>query len=122
MILITGGIGSGKRSFVIDDLGYRAEDLSADVSDDSPVFYGLHDLIRERGSLNEETRSVLLRKEVVVCDEVGCGVVPLDEQVRKWRDEVGRAQTSLATEASTVIRMVCGIPQLIKGRLESMEN
>ncbi|MCL2750295.1 MAG: bifunctional adenosylcobinamide kinase/adenosylcobinamide-phosphate guanylyltransferase [Coriobacteriia bacterium] len=117
MILIIGGIGSGKRSFVMQELGYAEADISADPLDSSPVLYGLQNLIRKKGALSDELKAQLLNKKVVICDEMGSGVVPLDEQERNWRDEVGRAQVSLAAEASMVIRLVCGIPQIIKGEL-----
>jgi len=117
MILITGGIGSGKHSFAVRSLGYSEEDLSSNLLDGKAVFCGLQDLIREKGTMSEELKEALLKKEVVISEEVGCGVVPLDAQERSWRDEVGRTQVDLATEADTVIRMVCGIPQVIKGEL-----
>ncbi|MCL2530410.1 MAG: bifunctional adenosylcobinamide kinase/adenosylcobinamide-phosphate guanylyltransferase [Coriobacteriia bacterium] len=117
MILIIGGLGSGKHSFVAQELGYSEKDLSTDPTDSKPVLSDLQNLIRKKGALSNELKAQLLAKKVVICDEVGSGVVPLDEQERSWRDEVGRAQVSLAAEASTVIRVVCGIPQTIKGEL-----
>ncbi len=51
---------------------------------------------------------------VVVCDEVGMGVVPLDAQGRQWREAVGAAMCLLASRARRVTRVVCGIPQRIK--------
>jgi len=52
---------------------------------------------------------------VVVCDEVGCGVVPVDAFQRRWRDEVGALCQRLAAEADVVERIFCGIPARIKG-------
>lgn len=117
MIFITGGIGSGKRSFALRELGFTEQDLSCDVLDNKPVCAALHEIVYKRGSFDEELKEALLKKEVVICDEVGCGVVPLDSEERRWRDEVGRAAVVMAGEASTVVRMVCGIPQVIKGTL-----
>lgn len=117
MIFITGGVGSGKRAFVLGHLGYAEQQLSTDPFDDRPVFCDLQDLIRERGDFDEALKASLFKKQVVVCDEVGCGVVPLDKNERTWRDEVGMAASTVAAEADVVVRMVCGIPQIIKGTL-----
>ena len=44
-------------------------------------------------------------------------VVPLDAQERAWREAVGRMSCELASQAETVVRMVCGIPVVLKGEL-----
>lgn len=51
---------------------------------------------------------------VVVCCEVGCGVVPMDAGERAYREAVGRALCLLAQNADTVVRCVCGIGVRIK--------
>lgn len=52
---------------------------------------------------------------VVVCQEVGYGVVPVDAFERTYREAVGRVCTSLASGAGKVTRVVCGIGMVIKG-------
>lgn len=56
-----------------------------------------------------------LRGKCVICDEVGCGIVPLDPQDEQWREAVGRLCCALAAEADVVIRVVAGLPQYLKG-------
>lgn len=51
---------------------------------------------------------------VVVCDEVGSGVVPLLKEERAYREAVGRALCLIAGASNTVTRVVCGIPVKIK--------
>lgn len=117
MILIVGGLGSGKRSFITDYLGYAEQDVCTLIEDDKPVVCDLHEYIRESSCFKDEWFDMLLTKQVVSCNEVGSGVVPMDASERKWRDEVGRASTLLASKAEVVVRMVCGLPQVIKGDL-----
>ena len=50
----------------------------------------------------------------MVCDEVGSGVIPLQREQREFREATGRLCIALAREASQVVRLVCGIPQVIK--------
>ena len=51
---------------------------------------------------------------VVITEEQGCGIVPVEKELRLLRDAVGHAQIALAEEADEVIRIFCGLPQRIK--------
>jgi adenosylcobinamide kinase/adenosylcobinamide-phosphate guanylyltransferase len=117
MILVVGGLGSGKRDYVLNALGYDEADMAPAVLDERPVLLDLHELIRAEGGFQETWFAHLCAKAVVVCGEVGCGVVPLDGSERLWREEVGRASTRLAAEAQAVVRLVCGLPHILKGEL-----
>ena len=46
---------------------------------------------------------------VIVTNELGCGVVPMDRKDRVWRETTGRICTGLAAEAEEVVRVICGI-------------
>ena len=52
---------------------------------------------------------------VILCDEVGCGVVPMEKKERDWRERVGRTCCVLAEQAERVERLFCGIPTVLKG-------
>ena len=52
---------------------------------------------------------------VVIATEVGGGVVPVDPAQRAAREAAGRLSCLLAARAETVVRVCCGIPQLLKG-------
>lgn len=51
---------------------------------------------------------------VVVADEIGCGVVPVDRNDRAWREAAGRALCVLAQKSKSVTRVICGIGVRIK--------
>ena len=59
--------------------------------------------------------SPLLEKEIVVCDEVGSGVIPTTQIEREIREATGRLCNQLAQKAESVVRLVAGIPTKIKG-------
>ena len=68
--------------------------------------------------LQEKLRSLadsLSQKEVVIATETGCGVIPLDPRERRNREAAGRLSCLLAERAETVVRVCCGIPQVLKG-------
>ncbi|WP_195978049.1 bifunctional adenosylcobinamide kinase/adenosylcobinamide-phosphate guanylyltransferase [Blautia luti] len=51
---------------------------------------------------------------IIVSQEVGYGVVPVDAFDRKYREAVGRVCTKLAAYSRKVTRVVCGIGTVIK--------
>ena len=46
--------------------------------------------------------------------DFSCGVVPMDAEMRLWREENGRLNNYLAQHAARVARLFCGIPQVIR--------
>lgn len=122
MILLVGGLGAGKRAFAERCLGVGPACI-ADARDlEGPcagvrVAVRAQELVRDRAP--EEALRLLFdsRLDVVAIDEVGCGVVPVDDAERAWRERAGRLACLLAGRADTVVRLVCGLPQVIKGEL-----
>lgn len=51
---------------------------------------------------------------IIVTDEIGYGIVPLDPKERVYREQVGRICTALAKESEEVYRVICGIGTRIK--------
>lgn len=113
MILIVGGIGSGKLDYV-KSLGYSEADIANGVLDARKVVYNLQQIVFDDPDGAPDLLEPLLLKEVVVCSEVGSGVVPLNAGERRAREATGRLCIRLAARASRVVRMVCGIPVVIK--------
>lgn len=81
---------------------------------------GFHEFIRtemKKGNDVSRLAEMLIERNpnvVLVSDEVGYGVVPLDAFDREYREKVGRICTKLAAYSSSVIRVVCGIGTVIK--------
>ena len=117
MILVVGGRGSGKRAYV-RALGYGDADVSADAAGDAFVTVDAHEIVRA-GDCDVEGLAAWLaeHRSVITCSEVGSGIVPIDPEERAWRDRVGLLCQLLAKRARAVVRMVCGIPTAVKGRL-----
>lgn len=72
--------------------------------------------MRDGKSPQELTETILNNKRdlIIVCDEIGCGLVPTDAFERRYRESVGRICTELAINADEVYRVVCGIGVRIK--------
>lgn len=114
MILVVGGAASGKRAYVRDVLGYSEEQMADAEMDGRPVLCNLQDYVAAHPGCADEIFDALLAKEVVTCDEVGSGVIPVERSERAAREETGRLCIRLAREAEQVVRLVAGIPSVIK--------
>lgn len=116
MVLIIGGEGSGKRSFA-RSLGYDLSQIADGVLDARPAICHVEQLVFADPDAALDLLPRLLEKELVLCDEVGSGVIPVTRTERLGREATGRLCILLAQQASAVVRMVCGIPTVIRGSL-----
>ena len=98
MILIIGGRGAGKRAFALETLGCEPRRTIFALQDRDPL----------------PAAEELLDYEAVICDEVGCGVVPVDPVVRERREAIGRLCCELARRAKAVYRLQCGLAMRLK--------
>lgn len=124
-ILIVGGACQGKREYAQKAFGLNEAEILPwnEEREEFACIADLHLRVRaclERGLTQQEVLEKLLpfcRGKIVLCDDIFCGVVPLDALERQWREVTGRLLCRLAQEADSVIRMQCGLPQAIKGEL-----
>lgn len=114
MILVIGGLASGKRDFVKIEYGYLESDMADAVLDERPVIFNLQDLVSARVDEADRLLPSLFEKKVVICNEIGSGVVPIDKTERAAREATGRLCVALADNAEKVVRIYCGIPFVIK--------
>ena len=112
MILIIGGAGQGKLDYVLQKTGYGPAQVARTPEEarTRPVFAGLEDWPElDEAALLEANPDVIL-----ICDEVGCGVVPVEPAQRARREAVGRLCCRLAERAARVERIFCGLPMVLK--------
>lgn len=120
MILIVGGRASGKRDYAREHFGLQAAKLTPKEALQAPLVDNLQDILRELLDGGQDTGAYVDRLiaenpgAVILCDEVGLGIVPLNRAERSYREAVGRACCQLAAAAEEVIRLVCGLPQRLK--------
>ncbi len=106
--LYIGGAGQGKYA-----LARRIHGVQA------PIVDALHARVRDVLAQGGDPMALLpaLQGQIVLCDEVGCGIVPLERAERDWREAVGRLCCALAAHADLVVRVTAGLPQVLKGEL-----
>ena len=124
MIFIVGGAWQGKRKF--------AESLLLETTGE--IVDQFHLYVKEQVHLifNKENRESLLEQvkvqisckienitrnnppAIVIIDEIGCGIVPVQPEDRIYRDLAGYAGQLLAEKAEIVYRVTAGIGVKIK--------
>ena len=127
MILVIGGAYQGKKDWVQGR--YRLEEsdwADGDSCSKEDLFQAravnrFHLFVRrsvEEGRDLSDFADTLKKRNpslIIVKNEIGCGVVPMDPLERKYRDQDGRLSEKLAAHCDTVVRVICGIGQVIKG-------
>ena len=108
MIFVIGPMFSGKREYLRKALNLTPEELSAKAA------FDVETLAAGEENL-EDLAARLSQYDFVIANEVGCGVVPMEAEQRRFRERAGRLSCLLAQRADTVIRVCCGLPQVLKG-------
>ncbi len=126
MILVIGGAYQGKLEYVRRRFHIQSEEVfdgemdSYDMLVRKKVILNFHLLIKrylnDGMAVFDEVDKILAQNPdlIIITDEIGYGIVPLDPFDRRYREETGRVCCYLAKEASEVIRVLCGIPTKIK--------
>lgn len=108
MIFITGPLFAGKRTYIQQALGLD------DTSFSRMAVWNVQELAADAEDLGVLADG-LAQHPIVIATEVGGGVVPIDPVQRAQREAAGRLACLLAQRADTVVRVCCGLPQLLKG-------
>ena len=54
------------------------------------------------------------QNSIIICQDIFCGIVPMEAEKRAWRQQTGRLCQYLSKEAETVTRIFCGLEQKLK--------
>lgn len=124
MEMIIGGAFQGKSTYAEQNYPgvqwVSGEKINKEELFQAEGVLGFHQYIRREMQAGNEVKELvgeLIQKNpgvILVSDEVGCGVVPIDAFDRAYREAVGRVCTELAAYSSRVIRVMCGIGTVIK--------
>ena len=125
MDLIIGGAYQGKLDYARSRYGLRDEDVST-CSEDDGIRFGCRCLYKAeefalwcvRNGIDAVEYLVQHKDEwkdsIFICEDIFCGVVPMGADMRAWREMTGRMCSYLSSEASGVIRVFCGLEQVLK--------
>lgn len=127
MILIIGGAYSGKTEFAMHSFSLSETDILDGAECTPEQAYSCRAMknfqlfVRRYGTESGAGLAERLYAEnpdiVVISNEIGSGIIPIEKSDRIWREETGRACCAIAGRSVAVVRMCCGIPTVIKGEL-----
>ena len=104
-VYVTGSMASGKREYVLNTLGIPETEAAFEVQE----------LLREKPDMDVAALAEKLSGyQAITQTDVGAGVIPLSASDREWREKAGRLACLLAARADIVVRMVCGVPIIVK--------
>jgi adenosyl cobinamide kinase/adenosyl cobinamide phosphate guanylyltransferase len=113
MIFITGGYAQGKLDFARETLG--VENFNDGCFGEADCVYNLADMVDDENFENNLNTYIEEHPHcVIICNEVGGGIVPMEKSEREHREKVGRVSCMLAGRAEAVYRVICGIGTRIK--------
>lgn len=121
MRLVIGGMACGKEEWVRQAWHLSPVPCTPEQALIAPAVLDFQEtvrsLLKESTDIDTYVRKLAANNPdaVILCDEVGMGVIPLKKEDRLWREAVGRACCLLQKECNTVVRVVCGIPMYVKG-------
>jgi len=126
LILIFGGAYQGKLAYALERFGLESGDVydcngeDTDVPTGKRLVNGFDKWIMALVKSNVKpgvavSRFMAENKDaIVICTDISCGVVPVGQLERDWREAVGRALAELAGASDEVVRVFCGIPTRLK--------
>lgn len=94
--------------------------MAIDQETSIPVFYQFHLWVRNLVFSGENADQAFdhfldqYPEWIIVSDEVGNGIVPLEKSEREYRECLGRILIRAAKQADRVERILCGLGQRIK--------
>jgi adenosylcobinamide kinase/adenosylcobinamide-phosphate guanylyltransferase len=123
MIFVFGGSYNGKLDYVMKTYHPKSivdgNVVKIDELKEYECIYNFECLIKRLIKCNEldefkKVHRLILKNKIVIGNEIGSGIVPIDAFERKWRDEVGFFYQSLSTYSRSVIRVWNGLPVVLK--------
>jgi adenosylcobinamide kinase / adenosylcobinamide-phosphate guanylyltransferase len=126
MILIFGGAYQGKLAYALERFSLIQDDVFLCGNDDTrlpenkKIIYEIDKwilaLLKKDIDVDQAIRRFIDNNKdaIVICNDISCGVVPVDPLLRKWREAAGSLLAALSRESDEVVRLFCAIPTRIK--------
>lgn len=125
MKLIIGGYAQGKLDYVLRKYNLQMNqvwkgELPNEVQDEIIVIDQFHYWVKTELSKGQNPEEKILQfvekylDAIIISDEIGNGIVPIDAFEREYREQTGRILIKLAERADEVERVICGIGQKLK--------
>ena len=127
MELIIGGACQGKKEYAISHFGLKDSEIFTCTEDEdlnltARCIDHLERYLRRCTAEDREPAAPeAFRKDaVLICEDITCGIVPINALDRKWRELTGRYLQRLTGAGADVTRVFCGFAQKL-GKIDKCE-
>ncbi len=126
MILVIGGAYQGKLSFVKKEFNIYKDEIYYCLDDKDFIDFDKKAIYRFDlfvfAMIKKERDPVLyvkenidkFRQKIVICEDISCGIVPVEYDMRVLREKVGKCLSIISKNSDRVVRLFCGIPMDLK--------
>ncbi len=132
MELVFGGAYQGRLEYAKSKYNLSGEDIffccddRAELDLSKPAVYCIEKYLLAciRAGLDpaEEFDNIYdaLADKILICTDISQGIVPVDRQLRAWREAAGRAMVRMAKDAQSVTRVFAGLPLTLKQTVRNL--
>ena len=119
MELIIGGAYQGKLDFAKEQYNLKEADVfecteDKDIDSSKRCIYHFEKYLMYCHRNGISPVLDLGNDTIVIADDIFCGVVPIDPEIRAWREFCGRSLAAITRKSDHVTRIFCGLPQVLK--------
>ena len=124
MKMIIGGAYQGKRAFAKTAFSLGEEDIftchGEEIDFSAPCIDKIEEFTYSCVKAGKDPVAIFRQHEdewkdaVLICQDIFCGVVPVDSLLRQWRQETGQLCQYLTKNAEADSRIFCGLEQRLK--------
>lgn len=129
MRMIIGGAYQGKTNYAIKKYNIESDEIMSgetmehDKLSEIKCISGYHLFVKkllEKGFDPIGITEKILNQNsniIIIMNEIGNGIIPIEKSERIWREQVGKVGCYLAERAASVERIICGQAVMIKGEI-----
>lgn len=124
MVLIIGGAYQGKLDYAKEAFSLTEEDIftcsGTEIDFSKPCIDGIEAFTYACVQQGMDPIACFASNQpkwqnsILICRDLSSGVVPLESELRRWRQVTGRLCQYLSREANQVSRIFCGLEQRLK--------
>ncbi len=126
MVLIIGGAYQGKLDYAKEEFKIKDEEIffcnneNTNIDFNKKIIANIDKFVLAMIKNKKEPIIYIrdniekFKDKIITCEDISCGIVPIDYEMRLLRDSIGHCLSILSKNSDKVVRLFCGIPMELK--------
>ncbi|WP_317366794.1 bifunctional adenosylcobinamide kinase/adenosylcobinamide-phosphate guanylyltransferase [uncultured Tyzzerella sp.] len=126
MILIIGGAYQGKLDFAREKFDIKYDDVFFCSQEDIRIDFNrkiIANIDKFIFAMIKNNKDPIFyikanidkfKDKIITCEDISCGIVPIDYEMRIFRENIGHCLSIISKNSDKVVRLFCGIPMELK--------